>query len=69
MSQPSNDVGDMRREQAMNFNTEIKFACDSSPWTQYIDVWHCCAGEVVDSNHLTVRGHKLLFDEIVKRLS
>lgn len=68
MSQPSNDVGDIRREQALNFDDVILRACAESPWAMYIDVWNLCEGEVVDSSHLTIHGHKLLFDEIVKRV-
>jgi len=69
MSKPSDDLRDIRKEQAASFDFAIKGVCNLCDWAEHIEVSELCEGEVVDSNHLTEQGHKLLYNEILKRIN
>lgn len=69
MSRPSNEVSDIRIEQAASFDLAIRLLCIPFPQVEYIEVCKLCEGEVVDSNHLTEQGHKLLYNEILRRIN
>jgi hypothetical protein len=68
MSNPQSS-SDIRVDQAREFDEVIKELVTICPWSKYIDVWNLCAGEVVDSSHLTVEGHRRLFEVITRNLS
>ena len=63
MSKP-NEATDIRMEQAITFETAIDECCRCRPWTRQIRVWDLCDGQIIDSNHLTNEGHKILYNEI-----
>lgn len=67
MSRP-NTGSDIRKTQAADFNAIIDEECAKVPGTEYVNVWGLCRDEVVDSNHLTEKGHAILYEEITRRM-
>lgn len=68
MSNP-NVNSDIRKEQAADIDSIIRGCCVDHPWAEYVDAWNLCAGEIVDSNHLTDKGHSILYDAMMEKIS
>jgi hypothetical protein len=68
MSRPIDDVGNIRLIQAEVHDKVIKDVCTTFPEIEFMDVFNLCSGKVVDSTHLNEEGHRILYNEIVKRI-